>query len=228
MMMTTAIAEDAGDLASPRAELGSSTRLVTQLADLAELASPEVSVCVLRRRIDPDVEGFAREQLLPQPLSETLLVDPGAPDLAPLAAGAPRSPGREAFLHDVRGLISLFADLTGCPRVGVRLARLDKPMCPRLHADMVTVRLVTTYVGPGTEWAEHAAVRRDRLGHRANGVPDEVSGVLRAGARLRRMAPFDVGLLKGEAWPGNRDRGAVHRSPPGTSPRVVLTLDALA
>ncbi|WP_437936980.1 DUF1826 domain-containing protein [Sorangium sp. So ce341] len=227
-MMTTTIAEAPEDLASPRAAQGSSTRLVTELADLAELAAPEVSVCVLRRGIDPDVDAFVRGWLLPRPLSETLLVDPGAPDVAALAAGAPHASGRDAFLDDVRGLISVFADLTGCPRIGVRLARLDKPMCPRLHADMVTVRLVTTYVGPGTEWAEHADVRRDRLGHRSNGVPDEVSGVLRAGARLRRMAPFDVGLLKGEAWPGNRDRGAVHRSPPGASPRVVLTLDALA
>ncbi|WP_437855223.1 DUF1826 domain-containing protein [Sorangium sp. So ce363] len=226
--MTTTTAEEHEDFASPRAAPASSTRVVTELVDLAELAAPEVSVCVLRRGVDPDVDGFVREWLLPRPLAETLSVDPIAPDLAALAAGAPPSPGREAFLEDVRGLISLFADLTGCPRVGLRLARLAKPMCPRLHADMVTVRLVTTYVGPGTEWAEHAAVRRDRLGHRANGVPDEVSGVLRAGTRLRRMEPFDVGLLKGEAWPGNQDRGAVHRSPPGTSPRVVVTLDALA
>ncbi|WP_437733087.1 DUF1826 domain-containing protein [Sorangium sp. So ce1335] len=227
-MMTTTIAEERGELASPPAKMGSSTRLVTELADLAELASPEVSVCVLRRRIDPDVEGFVRGWLLPQPFVETLLVDPGAPDLSALAAGAPPSPGREAFLQDVRWLISLFSDLAGCPRVGVRLARLTRPMCPRLHVDRVAVRLVTTYVGPGTEWAEHAAVRRDRLGHGASGLPDEGSGVLRAGARLGRMAPFDVGLLKGEAWPGNRGRGAVHRSPPGTGSRVVLTLDALA
>ncbi|WP_437547659.1 DUF1826 domain-containing protein [Sorangium sp. So ce367] len=226
--MTTTTAEEHEDFASPRAPPASSTRIVTELVDLAELAAPEVSVCVLRRGVDPDVDGFVREWLLPRPLAEALSVDPVAPDLAALAAGAPPSPGREAFLEDVRGLISLFADLTGCPRVGLRLARLDKPMCPRLHADMVTARLVTTYVGPGTEWAEYADVRRDRLGHRANGVPDEVSGVLRAGARLRRMEPFDVGLLKGEAWPGNQDRGAVHRSPPGTSPRVVVTLDALA
>jgi hypothetical protein len=104
-----------------------------------------------------------------------------------------------ASLHDVRGLVSLIADLTGCARVGVRLTRLTEPMCPRLHVDMVTVRLVATYVGPGTEWAEHADVRRDRLGHGANGLPDEDPGVLRAGARLDRMDPWDVGLLKGEA-----------------------------
>ncbi|WP_437621802.1 DUF1826 domain-containing protein [Sorangium sp. So ce1151] len=128
-MMTTTTAEAPQDLASHHAAPGSSTRLVTELADLAELASPEVSVCVLRRRIDSGVEAFAREQLLLlRALAETLLVDPGAPDLAPLAAGAPHSPGREAFLHDVRGLISLFADLTGCPRIGVRLARLDRPI----------------------------------------------------------------------------------------------------
>ncbi|WP_437754957.1 DUF1826 domain-containing protein [Sorangium sp. So ce1389] len=227
-MMTTTTAEEREDLAPPRAAPASSTRLVTELADLSEIAAPEVNVCVLRRGVDPDVEGFVRAWLLPRPVSEALFVDADAPELTALAAGAPHSPGREAFLHDVRGLISLFADLTGCPRVGVRLARLDKPMCPRLHADMVTVRLVTTYAGPGTEWAEHAAVRRDRLGHRANGVPDEKSGVLRAGARLRAMEPFNVGLLKGESWPGNQGRGAVHRSPPGAQPRVVVTLDALA
>lgn len=53
---------------------------------------------------------------------------------------------------------------------------------------------------------------------------------MRPGAAVRRMKPGDVGLLKGKGFPGNEARGAVHRSPPGTSkdtPRLLLTLDPL-
>lgn len=39
------------------------------------------------------------------------------------------------------------------------------------------------------------------------------SGRYRAPRDVQRMRPFDIGLLKGEAWPGNVGRGIVHRSP---------------
>lgn len=207
---------------------GSSTRLVTEIAGLAEIAEPEVNVCVLRRAADEELAAFVRAQLLPRDLAASAVVDPGAPDLEALVAGAPPSPGREAFLQDARLLVEVFADLLGCPRVGVRLVRLTEAMCPRLHVDRVIARLVTTYAGPGTEWVEQADVRRELLGHGAKGQSDEASGVLREGARVEQMTPFAVGLLKGEDWPGNLGRGAVHRSPAGAPPRVLLTLDALA
>jgi hypothetical protein len=123
----------------------------------------------------------------------------------------------------------VLADLTGCSVVGIRLSRLDSPMCPRFHIDRVTVRLVSTLVGPGTEYVAEEYLNRRWLGHAAGGLADEVTGLLRAGARIEQAETGDIVMLKGETWPGNEGRGAVHRSSHASSaePRLVLTLDAL-
>jgi SAM-dependent methyltransferase len=93
-------------------------------------------------------------------------------------------------------------------------------MCPGFHVDRVGIRLVCAYVGPGTEWLPEPQVDRVALGRR------EPGGVLRLGAPAR-LAIGAVGLLKGEAWPGNEGRGAVHRSPPVAAGerRVLLTIE---
>lgn len=36
----------------------------------------------------------------------------------------------------------------------VRLEKLDDRACPKFHVDSVTVRLLCTYCGPGTEWTD--------------------------------------------------------------------------
>jgi len=144
-----------------------------------------------------------------------------AVDADPVAAAA--------FTADLRELARSFALLTGATRLGFRLTRLEGPMCPRFHTDFVGVRLLTTYCGTGTEWLEHESVDRQFLGHRSGGKEDEVSGLLRPGAVVHRLPEFAVGLLKGEAWPGNLERGIVHRSPAARRlPRILLSLDVLA
>jgi hypothetical protein len=128
----------------------------------------------------------------------------------------------------VRTLSHAFAELVGASRLGVRLLRLDAPMCPRFHTDFVGVRLLTTYCGPGTEWLDDADVDRSRLGHRSGGEPDERSGLLRPGTVVRQLPEGAVGLLKGEAWPGNAAHGVVHRSPAVRGhKRIVFSLDVL-
>ena len=74
---------------------------------------------------------------------------------------------------------------------------------------------------------DHVDVDRSRLGHAAGGLSDAESGLIRSGAPILQMSPFEVGLFKGEAWEGNTGRGAVHRSPSGGARRVLLTLEAL-
>jgi hypothetical protein len=102
-------------------------------------------------------------------------------------------------------------------------------MCPRFHVDRVLVRLCTTYCGADTEYLANADADRRRLGFAAGGRPDETSGLLRDGAKIARAATGAIVVLKGEAWPGNAARGAIHRSPATASDaqRLVLTLDAL-
>ncbi|AKT38986.1 DUF1826 domain-containing protein [Chondromyces crocatus] len=111
----------------------------------------------------------------------------------------------------------------------MRLDRVTTAMCPRLHVDRVTARIVVTYVGAGTEYVPSEHVDRRWLGHAACGAPDAESGLLLPGASVRCCAAGDVILLKGEAWPGHEGRGAVHRSPDcsARSPRLVMTLDPL-
>ncbi len=164
----------------------------------------------LERLLEVEVHSLADAELVP---ADLLAVDP--------AGGA-------AFVADVRMLAEAFAELVGASRLGVRLLRLDAPMCPRFHTDYVGVRLLTTYCGPGTEWLDEADVDRSRLGHRSGGLSDDRSGLLRPGAVVRQLPEAAVGLLKGEAWPGNEGSGVVHRSPAvGGDRRILLSLDVL-
>ncbi len=128
--------------------------------------------------------------------------------------------GGEAWLRVARPVVEVFADLFEADRLGVRLTLSDKPMCPRFHVDNVVCRLVVTLVGRGSEFLDDADVRRKLLGTKE-------SPVERGGAHLHHLEPREVGLFKGEAWPQNKGRGIVHRSPAGTDRRLVMTVDLL-
>jgi hypothetical protein len=135
--------------------------------------------------------------------------------LQELVAGLDVTPrAAEAWLGDVALLAELMADLTGAARVGIRVASLDDAMCPRFHVDHVTLRMVCTYRGPGTQfWRAPPGLPRLL-------EPPSPMDVLQA------RAP-DVVVMKGTAFPGNRNHGAVHRSPPPDGRRLVVTLDPL-
>ena len=59
----------------------------------------------------------------------------------------------------------------------LRLDGIDHPMCPRFHTDKLKCRLVTTYVGPATQWIPHHLVNRSKLGYGNEGKPDNESGL---------------------------------------------------
>jgi hypothetical protein len=119
-------------------------------------------------------------------VAETLSLPPAAP----LAA-------------DVLLLCDVFATLTGADTLGLRVDITEQATCPRFHADRVTLRLMTTYRGPATQWLQ------DDRPHQA-----------RAG---------DVLFAKGDLWPDLRCGPCVHRSPQPEAgqTRVLLTVDAL-
>jgi hypothetical protein len=104
---------------------------------------------------------------------------------------------------DVLMLCDLFATLTGTATLGIRVDITSRATCPRMHADHVTLRMMTTYRGPGTEWLQDRNTAQARAG--------------------------DVLFAKGELWPDLRSGPCVHRSPEPRSgeTRVLLTLDAL-
>jgi len=203
----------------------SSFRFVDEVSELSAIFEPSVNVVALRRAVSPALVDDARSAA-GQAGFRRLFVVP--PELASRAVSE-ELPALPHLARDLQFWIEVLAELTGAEQVGVRLARLETSMCPRFHVDRVTVRLLITYEGPGTEFVSSDQVDRRRLGHAALGASDEGSGLLLSRDCVRAASVFDVVLLKGEGWPGNHGLGAVHRSPPTrvAAPRLVLTLDAL-
>jgi Protein of unknown function (DUF1826) len=200
-------------------------RLVREVADLSVLFADDVNVVALSRPLESGLLEQV-QSVLARPCFRVMTPLTPSQGVAELQARMPDLPRLAAEVHFWSEVL---ADLTGCEQVGVRLARVESAMCPRFHVDQLTVRVVSTFWGSGTEYLVEEDVDRRWLGHAAPGVEGEARGVLRAGARVRRAQAGDVLLLKGEAWPGNAGRGAVHRSPPASAdaPRLVLTLDPL-
>ena len=114
-------------------------------------------------------------------------------------------------------------------RAWLRIDAITKPMCPRFHTDYVRCRLVTTYVGPGTQWLPHHLVNRSKLGHGNQGQPDDKSGLFQKNVKIEQLDIGHVALLKGESWDGNNGSGLVHRSPHSENEykRLYVTIDFL-
>ncbi len=203
-----------------------SALVVHDIADLVAIFEPHVNVVVLRRPLSDALADEARKAVSEQRFRERAVIQPdegGRSELGRLLPGFPH------LADDVHLWSDVLTELTGCEFVGVRLERLDEAMCPRFHVDKVTLRIVRTFEGPGTEYLVNTDVDRRWLGAAAHGQADEESGLLRSPGCVLAAVAGDLVILKGEAWPDNEDRGAVHRSPHASpsAPRLVMTLDAL-
>jgi hypothetical protein len=132
-------------------------------------------------------------------------------------------PARAWLTMDIAILIARLAHLADARRLRVSLGAVRTDQCRKFHVDYVRYRLVTTYVGPGTEWVPDEAVRREALDHPPDCPCDANKEIVRDSSAIRHAVPGEVIVMKGALHPGHR--GAVHRSPPieGTGRvRVVL------
>ncbi len=108
---------------------------------------------------------------------------------------------------DMRRLADLYFRVSVNRDVTLRLVTTDDDDCRRFHVDRTQLRLLCTYRGPGTEWLPDEQV--DRYAQ-STGAPNE--DIIRFGEPSAFEA-FWVGILKGDAFPGNAGNGVVHRSP---------------
>ncbi|MBK3869439.1 DUF1826 domain-containing protein [Pseudomonas stutzeri] len=204
----------------PRQLLGDSPAI------LGEALNDGINLTVWQRQLPLHIAEFAETLLaLGEPLAESLTLEgtgEGELQLSTLASAYRGLAGHAGFVADVAWLAKAFACLLDARRIGLRLRLLEKPMCPRFHVDHVPLRLITTYVGAGSEWLPEDAMQRRRLGDPAAEPSDPDA--------IERLAAGDVALFKGEKWLGNEGAGIIHRSPQATSTerRLILTLDWLA
>lgn len=128
--------------------------------------------------------------------------------------------------ENIAELVDMFCCLFDLAQVGLRMAVLDRAMCPKFHVDRVPCRLITTYQGIATEWLSHVVVDRSKLGAGCGGLSDSESGIYRQHSDIQQLNSGDVALLKGENWQDNENAGLVHRSPAiNNDHRLLLTLD---
>lgn len=206
-------------LATGRADDICNVNIVHDVAGAAALFDDRCNVVVLKRTIG---KALAEETQRAARQPAFALLTAIKPDAQRLRELGDQLPGMPALAEDIVFWTQVIAELTGCEQIGVRLQRVEVAMCPRLHVDKVVVRLVSAFVGRGTEFV---AERRSEIqrGHSPETLTDA------RGSVVEHAEPGDLVFLKGEAWPGNKGHGAVHRSPTATreQPRLVLTLDAL-
>jgi hypothetical protein len=119
---------------------------------------------------------------------------------------------RDWLIDDLAVLLEQFASVTDARRVRFSFGAVTTDQCRKFHADFVRYRLVSTYVGPGTEWAPDEAVDRDALAHPPDCPCDANARIVRDPSALRQARAGEVLLMRGALHPSGV--GAVHRSPP--------------
>ncbi|WP_108810872.1 DUF1826 domain-containing protein [Sphingorhabdus sp. Alg231-15] len=112
-------------------------------------------------------------------------------------AGHERGDARNILHKDVLALANRFAKVMRSEFVEVRLEHVTTNACRKFHADYVTARLITTYLGQGTQWLDGDDAADCDCGDPHN---------------IQQMRAGDVALFKGRLW--SQDTPAIHRSPP--------------
>lgn len=200
----------------------SSWREVHHVSGCDAVFSPAVNVLVWRRTLAPDLAALVEQGIHPGESWREIVALGEDERMRPTAAVERLPP---TWRREIAMLAELLCMLTGGTGIGIRWEIARKATCPRFHFDRTTLRLVSTYRGQGTQWVDERDVERPACA----GIPrqERWPDLVRKEACIRGAREGDVVLLKGDLWPGNAGRAAVHRSPPvDPGPgRLLLTLD---
>ena len=192
------------------------------------IVEPQLNLVVWRRSLPQSVTRSLERWVVDAELSVDRVVPAHAPELDEVVAPISVVSLRQFLLDDMQCLLAHFVRLTGTDRVRVALCTKRTNSCRKFHTDNVRLRLITTYVGPGTEWPLDDAVDRAAMGLPCACPYQANHEIVRDPSAIERTRAGDVLLLKGERWADAI--GAVHRSPPieGTGQsRLVLSLTTI-
>lgn len=203
-----------------------SWRLSRHASVLESVGTQGVNLVVWRRELPRGLDSALLHWASREP--ERLDVSlPQGVELPPVAT-ALAEPHGSWLRQDIAQLLSRFQGLVGEGPVRVSFSVVRSDLCQKFHVDYIRRRLVTTYLGPATEWVADDAVQRSSLRHPAVCPLEANASILRKPDGVQRAAAGDVILMQG-AMP-DWERAAVHRSPAlrGTGlTRVVLTLSTV-
>ena len=186
-------------------------RSVANPAGLAAIREPDCNLAIWQRTpfadFAPLLEGDPADLRFEcTPAECTAMLAEGL-----LANGYAGTALHPALVADVEQLAKAFCAVMELARLELRLEVVRTDPCRKWHADYVTARLITTYVGEGTDWLDEDDADRVAAGQEP--------------LAPQRLRSFDVGVFKGKLA---TDRPAIHRSPPiaGTgAARLLLVLN---
>jgi hypothetical protein len=189
---------------------------------LSRITRPEVSAVVVRR--SKGTPSDPPRVVLPRSFHRSTQLDSTFAGSALFSSELPIELERSirADLHALSTILSPLSSGDVTAHLGV--TRSDE--CRKYHTDYYRLRLLVSYVGPGTEVVPERGLDRTALG-RGTGedVETENRHIVRDRRAVVRARSLDLVLLKGERF-GN-GFAAVHRSPPVESAgraRLVLKL----
>ena len=174
------------------------------LGGLDQIKSPHIDLVVWHRTL-PDYFQNWLECLPTSNLPQIrILVAPNAVssalDQMLDTCGLPISAMRDFLVSDISELVHAFSIITESELVDVRLEHIDHDSCWRFHTDVVDLRLLTTYLGPGTEWVSPI--------HAESAIIDQK----KYSGPLEQLKLAEVAVFKGKK--ASETNGIVHRSPP--------------
>lgn len=211
--------------------VGGSARLADSAGVFEQLFEEQVQVCIWRRAPDEILRAYLERSVRSDAWERRMEVSVREPSLDEkvhrLLEGFEEGLGRVRWATELLCLIDLFAALSDTQRVGVRMVATSRCTCPRFQTDTAALRLVCTWVGEGQEWMAREDGVAMAMGSMSASNGSPVAGRTHFGATVHRMDTFAVAVFKGEGWPGNHGRGAVHRSPQPADWRVWVALDSL-
>ncbi len=192
---------------------------------LARIQEHGLNAVIWERKLPPFFLAYARALSRHTLDEEHRIAVGGAParlqQILDRISPAPSS-GRRALGADLAQMVSLYARLSGCSAVFVRLEAVAGDASARFHVDWLGLRLLVSYAGPGTQYLPEWAVDRDALLTNPDGVCRDVNAIA-------QVPTGAVALFKGSGYAGQTGFGAVHRSPPlsaGTERRLVFVINA--
>lgn len=197
--------------------------------ELKSILDDDVNVAVFPRTLPEYVQqAYRRLAVHPFELRATLDIKDLDANVADFVQEVKDVEARDLLETDVKQWAGLFADLVGQQHVYIDISSVSSDMCRKFHADWVSLRLLCTLAGPGTEWLRDSDVNREVLTRLELGFEEANRALMRDRASVQRAELGSVVLLKGHRWPGNEGRGAIHRSPPieeAAERRLLLKLD---
>ncbi len=195
---------------------------------LSEIFSADTSVAIWQRQPKPVINRYFDQVFnqLGMGVRQVFSLSSVREELLNLL---PDGEGKPEVVADIYLLCDMLTCLFNCDSVGLRLVPLDKAMCPKLHTDNIPVRLVNTYLGPGSQWLPNESSHIQAPASARSNIKKTAAGLYYNPDDIQQMRSFDVGLLKGSAWEGHENMAALHRScqVPQGEKRVLLTLDPM-